>query len=77
MSIDDVNPFDIWLRKNPELIKKLDFSYNENINKINNSVLRNDLINLYNDDIKYSYQGRNNKFLVVTLLLAMKLHFGD
>ena len=36
--------------------------------------LQNILKEMYNTDIKYSHYGRNNKFLVITVLLSYKLH---
>lgn len=76
-NINDMNPFDIWLRNNPKILENLDSTYNKLINTIKDLELKEMLIKMYNTDIKYSHYGRNNKFLVVTFLLAYELHFGE
>lgn len=76
-NINDMNPFDIWLRNNPNIMKNLDNTYNRLIKIIVDNELKELLISMYETDIKYSHYGRNNKFLVVTFLLAYELHFGE
>ncbi len=76
-NINDMNPFDIWLRNNPKILKNLDMLFEENINSIKDESLKDILDYMYNIDIKYSHYGRNNKFLVITLLFSFQLHFGD
>lgn len=76
-NINDMNPFDVWLRNNPNILKNLDNIYNQLITIIVDDELKKLLIDMYETDIKYSHYGRNNKFLVVTFLLAYELHFGE
>ncbi|WP_151943342.1 asparagine synthase-related protein [Aliarcobacter butzleri] len=76
-NINDMNPFDIWLKNNPNIMKNLDNTYNRLIKIIVDNELKKLLISMYETDIKYSHYGRNNKFLVVTFLLAYELHFGE
>ena len=76
-NINNMNPFDIWLRENKNIINNLDVVYNINIGKIKDINLKDELKEMYYSNIKYSHYGRNNKFLVVTLLLSLNLHFGD
>lgn len=76
-NINDMNPFDIWLRNNPSILNNLDNTYNQLIKIITDYELKKLLIGMYETDIKYSHYGRNNKFLVVTFLLAYELHFGE
>ncbi|RLA80667.1 MAG: hypothetical protein DRG78_10525 [Epsilonproteobacteria bacterium] len=76
-NINDMNPFDVWLRTNKDILENLDLEYSNNIDKIKDKELKNILISMYNSKVKYSHYGRNNKFLVITLLLALNLHFGE
>lgn len=75
LNINDMNPFDVWLRSNTKILGNLDLVFEKNINTIKDKSLKNILSNMYNCNIKYSYYGRNNKFLVITLLLSLKLNF--
>ncbi len=75
-NINDMNPFDIWLRENKNIIKNLDDVYNKHIENVDKE-LKNILNDMYNTSIKFSYYGRNNKFIVVSLLLAVDLHFKE
>lgn len=75
LNINDMNPFDVWLRTNEKIVENLNSNFTEHIESIKDSKLKELLIKMYNTDIKYSHYGRNNKFLVVTLLLALNLHF--
>ena len=74
LNINDMNPFDVWLRNNKQILKNLDRLFNQYIHSIEDSNLQNILKEMYNTDIKYSHYGRNNKFLVITVLLSYKLH---
>jgi asparagine synthase (glutamine-hydrolysing) len=76
-NINDMNPFDVWLRKNPKIINNLDNEFNKHIVNIKDENLKKLLVDMYKTDIRYSYYGRNNKFLVVTILLALNLNFED
>lgn len=76
LNVNDMNPFDVWLRKNPRISSNLDNIYNKLIENINDDELRRLLISMYNFEIKYNHHGRSNKFLVVTFLLSYELHFG-
>ncbi|MCK5538792.1 MAG: hypothetical protein KAI79_18345 [Bacteroidales bacterium] len=74
LNINDMNPFDVWLRNNKQILKNLDMLFNKYINIIEDENLQKLLNKMYNSDIKYSHYGRNNKFLVITVLLSYKLH---
>ncbi len=75
LNINDMNPFDIWLRRNNEILKNLDSIFNKCIHAIKDENLKEILNEMYFGDIKFSHYGRNNKFIVITFLLAYKLHF--
>lgn len=77
LNINDMNPFDIWLRNNSKILLNLDTVFSNHIDLIDDMELKNILIKMYNTDIQYSHYGRNNKFLVITLLLSLKLHFKE
>ncbi|MCK5538593.1 MAG: hypothetical protein KAI79_17340 [Bacteroidales bacterium] len=74
LNINDMNPFDVWLRKNKQILKNLDKLFNQYIHNVEDEDLKNTLTEMYNTDIKYSNYGRNNKFLVITVLLSYELH---
>jgi len=76
-NINDMNPFDVWLRKNTKILANLDEVYEKYIPHVEDKELQNTLKIMYEKEVKYSHYGRNNKFLVITLLLAMDLHFGE
>jgi asparagine synthase (glutamine-hydrolysing) len=76
-NINDMNPFDIWLRENTNILKNLDAIFNQNINLVKNKALKDLLEDMFNTDIKYNHYGRNNQFLVITVLLGYVLHFED
>jgi len=73
-NINDMNPFDIWVRKNKRILKNLDKLFNQYIHSVEDEKLQCILNEMYNTDIKYSHYGRNNKFLVMTVLLSYELH---
>jgi len=75
LNINDMNPFDVWLRNNSKILENLDLVFEKNINTIEDKNLKTILYNMYNCNIKYSHYGRNNKFLVITLLLSLELNF--
>lgn len=74
-SINDMNPFDVWLRKNNNIQLNLNATFESNIKYIKDEELVTILKEMYYHDIKYSSKGRYNKFLIVTFILAIKLHF--
>jgi hypothetical protein len=75
LNYDNMNPYDIWFRKDKDILENLDNIYNENIKLLSfNKVLQEDTEILYNSDVdKY----KRNKFVVITLLLSLKLHFSN
>ncbi len=73
-NINDMNPFDVWLRNNKNILKNLDSLYEQYIHHIKDDSLQKILKDMYNTDIRYSHYGRNNKFLVITVLLSYHLH---
>lgn len=74
LNINDMNPFDVWLRNNKQILNNLDKLYNQYINSVEDDNLQNILKDMYNSEIKYNHYGRNNKFLVITVLLSLQLH---
>ncbi len=76
LNINDMNPFDIWMRENSAITQNLETLFKEKIILIQDNVLRELLHKMFFGDVQYSHFGRNNKFLVITLLLAIELHFG-
>jgi hypothetical protein len=73
MNYDGMNPFDIWLRKNKDILKNLDNVYTENIELLSfNKELQNDAKRLFYSDVD---RYKRNQFVVVSLLLSLKLHY--
>ena len=69
---ESMNPFGLWLKENPMILKELDNNFDTYIkHPVLNIELKDDLRLIYQDDI---FEARN-KFAVVTVLLALKLHF--
>jgi hypothetical protein len=67
-----MNPYGIWLKENPKIIAHLDQILQEELSrKFWSDEMRNDLKKIYADDI---FEFRN-KFAVITVLLAIRLHF--
>ncbi|HFU74688.1 MAG TPA: hypothetical protein ENK66_00425 [Arcobacter sp.] len=74
LNINDMNPFDVWLRNNKKILKNIDKIFDKHIDCLDDTSLKDLLCEMYNTDIKYSHYGRNNKFLVITVLLSYELH---
>lgn len=75
LKYDGMNPFDVWFRENPAILKNIDKLFHENINVLDSNVeLQQAASKLYYSNID-RYQ--RHKFTVVTLLLSLKLHFGE
>ena len=66
-----MNPITNWFKTNPNLLKQFNLIFEENIVNIDNKELKADLKEIYNDDI-FEYR---NKFAVITVILAIRLHF--
>ena len=67
-----MNPFDLWLEENSELRKYLDDYFAKNIHLLNNyEELKQDCKNVF------KIGKAMDKFTILTLLSAMKLHFFD
>lgn len=74
LKYDSMNPYHQWLIKDLSIINTLDNVLESEIEaSYISSELKEDLINIYNNNI---FEFRN-KFAVVTALLALKLHFGE
>jgi len=71
LQYDSMNPITNWFQVNPNLLKQFNLVYEENIVNIEEKELKADLEKIYKDDI-FEYR---NKFAVITVLLAIKLHF--
>lgn len=68
---DSMNPITNWFQANPKLLEKFNQIFNENIDLIQDEELKKDLASIYKNDI-FEYR---NRFAVITVLLAIKLHF--
>lgn len=64
-----MNPFDYWLTNNKALADTINSYFHDNIERVNEDELRNDCIWLYQNG------NWGERFQVVTLLAALKLHF--
>ena len=71
LNYDSMNPITNWFKTNPNLLKQFNLIFEENIVNIDNKELKADLKEIYNDDI-FEYR---NKFAVITVILAIRLHF--
>lgn len=71
LQYDSMNPITNWIQANPDILKKFDQIFKENISIIKDNELQKDLTSIYKDDI-FEYR---NRFAVITVLLAIKLHF--
>lgn len=71
LKYDSMNPITNWFQANPSILKKFDQIFKENIHLIKDQELQKDLTKIYKDDI-FEYR---NKFAVITVVLAIKLHF--
>ena len=71
---ESMNPFGRWLKESPEILKTLNHIFGSEIHKTYiDADLKKDLQKIYKDDI---FEARN-KFAVISVLLALKLHFSD
>ena len=77
MKINDMNPYDQWLKNNTDLQNELERIFSELIDKVEDPQLRNDISALYGNSAGHSHYGRYDRFIAVTALLALKLHFFD
>lgn len=71
LKYDSMNPIGNWFKESPEILKTFDAIFNEHIELILDEELKSDLKEIYYDNI-FEYR---NKFAVITVLLAIKLHF--
>ncbi len=68
---DSMSPVNMWLKKDPHILKEFDKLFTKNIHLIKDEELKTDLKEIYNNDI---FEFRN-KFSVLSALLGIKLHF--
>lgn len=66
-----MNPYDTWLQQSRELGAVLDRTFETHIDKVEDPELRRDIEMLYRE----AGGGRYDRFVAVTALLALKLHF--
>ncbi len=67
-----MNPVGLWLKENPVILQTLKRIFETEIHQpYITPELQKDLIRIYHDDI---FESRN-KFTIITVLLALKLHF--
>jgi len=71
---DGMNPFDVWYRESPEILKDLDEQFLSHIDILDfNPELKSDVNKLYYADVD---RYKRNKFTILTLLLSLKIHNG-
>ena len=69
---ESMNPFGLWIKENKNILETLNHIFETEIRKAYiTHELQEDLTHIYSDDI---FESRN-KFAVITVLLALKLHF--
>ncbi|RFN59163.1 asparagine synthase-related protein [Marixanthomonas ophiurae] len=71
LKYDSMNPIANWFQKDSTILKQFDKLFQENITLIKDKELQRDLEKIYKDDI-FEYR---NRFGVITVLLAIRLHF--
>lgn len=71
LKYDSMNPIGVWLSENQKILKSFDKIFENNIVIVDDNQLKEDLIQIYKDDI-FEYR---NKFTVISVLLSLKLHF--
>jgi asparagine synthase (glutamine-hydrolysing) len=71
LKYDSMNPISNWLKDNPNILEEFNQIFRENIDLVENQELKKDLTKIYQNDI-FEYR---NKFAVLTVILAIKLHF--
>lgn len=70
LNYDSMSPINIWLKKDPSILKEFDKLFEENISLIEDEEIKKDFKLIYNDNI---FEFRN-KFSVLSALLGLKLH---
>lgn len=65
----DMNPFDLWYRTNPKLRTFIGTYYSENLNRVKDDSLREDLVHVFTKG------GARDKLQVLNLLAVYKLYF--
>ncbi len=72
LNYESMNPVGLWLKENPVILQTLKRIFETEIHQpYITPELQKDLIRIYHDDI---FESRN-KFTIITVLLALKLHF--
>ncbi|TQD40757.1 asparagine synthase-related protein [Haloflavibacter putidus] len=71
LKYDSMNPIANWLQNDKYILQEFDKLFKENLPLINNAELKQDLEKIYSEDI-FEYR---NRFAVLTVVLAIKLHF--
>ena len=71
LNYDSMNPITTWFKQNPKVLDEFDAIFERNLQYIEDQELKADLKAIYQEDI-FEYR---NKFAVITVILAIKLHF--
>ena len=71
LKYDSMNPITNWFQNDSSIEKKFDEIFYENLELIEDQELKEDIISIYKG---YIFEHRN-KFAVISVLLAIKLHF--
>lgn len=72
--VNDMNPYDRWYRQNAQLRETVD-GYRERIAGVSDSQLRTELLARFDAAQRHGHYGRYDKWIAVTILLALELHF--
>lgn len=74
--VNDMNPYDRWYRQNARLRETLD-GYRERIAGVSDPQLRTALLARFDAAQRHGHYGRYDKWIAVTILLALELHFPE
>lgn len=75
VKINHMNPYDQWMKSNTALAENLERLYHQLIPTVQDRELQEEIAAVFESPFQHSHYGRYNKFLAVTVLLALQLHF--
>jgi len=74
LSVNDMNPYDQWYRQNAALRHNIE-GYRARVSAVADPQLRALLERMFDTEQQHGHYGRYDKYIAVTLLLALELHF--